>query len=87
MVFSLFCLDPPWNPSTGSGPCWPSKTRSPRYVPLYMVYPDSAALFGIGNALTRAYLPGLSPGERLQLLRRILKRRLGAAGHSGCGPE
>ncbi|WP_426997057.1 bifunctional lysylphosphatidylglycerol flippase/synthetase MprF [Pseudarthrobacter sp. N5] len=46
----------------------------PRYAPLYMVYPDSAALPGIGNALTRAYLPDLSLGEGFQLLRRILRR-------------
>jgi phosphatidylglycerol lysyltransferase len=47
----------------------------PRYLPVFMVYPDSAALPGIGNALTRAYLPSLSPAEGFQLLRRILKQR------------
>jgi lysylphosphatidylglycerol synthetase-like protein (DUF2156 family) len=47
----------------------------PRYAPLYMVYPDSAALPAIANALTRAYLPDLSLGERLQLLRKVLTRR------------
>jgi phosphatidylglycerol lysyltransferase len=59
----------------------------PRYIPVFMVYPDSAALPGIGNALTRAYLPGLSPGEGFQLLHRILKRRMEAAGRSGRQPE
>jgi phosphatidylglycerol lysyltransferase len=47
----------------------------PRYLPVFMVYPDSAALPGIGNALTRAYLPGLSLGEGFQLLHRILTGR------------
>lgn len=59
----------------------------PRYVPLYMVYPDSAALPGIGNALGRAYLPGLSLGEGFQLLHRILKRGSMAAGRSSSSPE
>ncbi|WP_427130733.1 bifunctional lysylphosphatidylglycerol flippase/synthetase MprF [Pseudarthrobacter sp. S9] len=49
----------------------------PRYAPLYMVYPDSAALPGVANAVTRAYLPDLSFGEGFQLLRRILRRRPG----------
>jgi phosphatidylglycerol lysyltransferase len=46
----------------------------PLYVPLYMAYPDSAALPGIANALTRAYLPDLSLGERFHLARRVLRR-------------
>ena len=29
----------------------------PRYVPLYLVFPDEAALPRIGVALSRAYLP------------------------------
>jgi lysylphosphatidylglycerol synthetase-like protein (DUF2156 family) len=46
----------------------------PRYQPIFMVYPDSAALPGIAQALTRAYIPTLSVGNGLQLLRRILWR-------------
>jgi lysylphosphatidylglycerol synthetase-like protein (DUF2156 family) len=55
----------------------------PRYVPLYMVYPDSAALPGIANALTRAYLPDLSLGETVRLLRRIFGRKPTAPPRSG----
>jgi lysylphosphatidylglycerol synthetase-like protein (DUF2156 family) len=46
----------------------------PRYEPLYMLYPDAAALPAIGNAITRAYLPTLNLGETLALARRILRR-------------
>ncbi|WP_354215348.1 MULTISPECIES: DUF2156 domain-containing protein [unclassified Arthrobacter] len=44
----------------------------PRYEPLYMLYPDAAALPTIGNAVTRAYLPAVSFGVSLALARRIL---------------
>jgi lysylphosphatidylglycerol synthetase-like protein (DUF2156 family) len=44
----------------------------PRYEPLYMLYPDAAALPAIGNAITRAYLPAVSFGESLTLARRLL---------------
>jgi lysylphosphatidylglycerol synthetase-like protein (DUF2156 family) len=46
----------------------------PRYEPLYMLYPDAAALPAIGNAITRAYLPTINLGETLALVRRILRR-------------
>jgi lysylphosphatidylglycerol synthetase-like protein (DUF2156 family) len=46
----------------------------PRYEPLYMLYPDAAALPAIGNAVTRAYLPTINLGETLALARRILRR-------------
>jgi lysylphosphatidylglycerol synthetase-like protein (DUF2156 family) len=59
----------------------------PRYVPLFMVYPDSAALPGIANALTRAYLPELSLGEGLRLLRSILGEPVGAVGRARSRPE
>ena len=59
----------------------------PRYVPLFMVYPDSAALPGIANALTRAYLPDLSLGEGFRLLRSILGTRVGTVGHPGRRPQ
>jgi len=55
----------------------------PSYVPLFMAYPDSAALPGIGNALTRAYLPDLSLGEGFRLLRNILRERVGGVGRPG----
>jgi hypothetical protein len=45
----------------------------PRYVPLYMLYPDAAALPTIANAVTRAYLPAVTLGESLTLARRILR--------------
>ncbi|WP_144662964.1 bifunctional lysylphosphatidylglycerol flippase/synthetase MprF [Paenarthrobacter nicotinovorans] len=51
----------------------------PRYEPLYMLYPDAAALPAIGNAVTRAYLPAISLGESLALVRRILLRGKTAA--------
>jgi phosphatidylglycerol lysyltransferase len=46
----------------------------PRYEPLYMLYPDAAALPAIGNAVTRAYLPSIKLGESLALAGRILRR-------------
>ncbi|MET4145711.1 DUF2156 domain-containing protein [Arthrobacter sp. UYCo732] len=46
----------------------------PRYEPLYMLYPDAAALPAIANAITRAYLPTINLGESLTLARRILRR-------------
>ena len=47
---------------------------APEYVPLFMAYPDPAALPAIANALTRAYLPDLSLGQGLVLARRIVER-------------
>ena len=44
----------------------------PRYEPLYMSYPDPAALPAIANALARAYLPHVSVGQGLTLARRII---------------
>ncbi|WP_261375039.1 bifunctional lysylphosphatidylglycerol flippase/synthetase MprF [Arthrobacter sp. KBS0702] len=55
----------------------------PLYAPLYMVYPDSAALPGIANALTRAYLPDLSVRERFRLARSVLRRGAKAGSRSG----
>jgi lysylphosphatidylglycerol synthetase-like protein (DUF2156 family) len=46
----------------------------PRYQPIFVVYPDSAALPGIAQAVTRAYIPTLSVGNGLQLLRRVVRR-------------
>lgn len=44
----------------------------PSYVPLYMAYPDPAALPAIGNAVARAYLPHMSLTQGLALVRRIV---------------
>lgn len=59
----------------------------PTYHPLFMVYPDSAALPGIAHALTRAYIPALSLGEGLQLLGRVLRphRKAGRPTHLSGG--
>lgn len=46
----------------------------PEYIPLYMTYPDPAALPAIANAVTRAYVPDLSLGQGLVLARRIVDR-------------
>lgn len=45
----------------------------PRYAPLYMLYPDPAALPAIGNAVTRAYLPDVRFGQGLSLARTLLR--------------
>ncbi|HEY5857631.1 MAG TPA: phosphatidylglycerol lysyltransferase domain-containing protein [Aldersonia sp.] len=46
----------------------------PRYDPMYMVYPDPAALPSIANAIGRAYLPDVSIGESVRLVRSLLDR-------------
>ncbi|MEU1980913.1 DUF2156 domain-containing protein [Nocardia sp. NPDC019395] len=46
----------------------------PRHRPMYMVFPDSAALPTIGIAVSRAYLPHLSLEESGQLLTQLLRR-------------
>lgn len=43
----------------------------PEYRPLYMAYPDSAALPAIATAIGRAYLPRLGAGHALLLLRQL----------------
>ncbi len=40
----------------------------PRYVPMFMCYPDPAALPAIGQAIAKAYLPEASLGHLLQLV-------------------
>ncbi|MFC4949572.1 bifunctional lysylphosphatidylglycerol flippase/synthetase MprF [Pseudonocardia sp. GCM10023141] len=42
----------------------------PVYAPLYLAYPDLAALPAIGFAIGRAYLPDLTPRQSARLLRR-----------------
>lgn len=46
----------------------------PRHRPMYMVFPDAAALPAIGIAVGRAYLPHLSMEESGQLLTQLLRR-------------
>jgi len=44
---------------------------APRYRPLYLAYPELAALPRIGNALTRAYLPQLTLRQGVRMLSRL----------------
>ncbi|MEU7874896.1 DUF2156 domain-containing protein [Dactylosporangium sp. NPDC049140] len=46
----------------------------PEHRPLLLAYPDSAALPTIGNAVTRAYLPRVTPAQAVRLLRQLLRR-------------
>lgn len=46
---------------------------APEYVPLYMTFPDPAALPSIGNAVGRAYVPELSLGQGMRLVRTMLR--------------
>ncbi|MFC4604331.1 bifunctional lysylphosphatidylglycerol flippase/synthetase MprF [Rhodococcus kronopolitis] len=46
----------------------------PEYVPMYMTFPDPAALPSIGNAIGRAYLPDVSLGQGLRLVRTVIGR-------------
>lgn len=43
----------------------------PEYRPLYMLYPDPAALPSITRAIGKAYLPHLTPGQGMRLMRRL----------------
>ncbi|MGK5637421.1 bifunctional lysylphosphatidylglycerol flippase/synthetase MprF [Streptomyces sp. URMC 126] len=43
----------------------------PHYRPLYMAYPDPAALPAITRAIGRAYLPHLTPAQGVRLMRRF----------------
>lgn len=45
----------------------------PRYEPLFMVYPDAAALPSIANAIGRAYLPKVSLGQGFTLAGKIIR--------------
>nr|WP_272946750.1 DUF2156 domain-containing protein [Arthrobacter alpinus] len=49
-----------------------SKFR-PRYEPLFMTYPDAAALPSIANAIGRAYLPNVSFLQSLSLAGKIIR--------------
>ena len=43
----------------------------PDYQPLYLAYPDPAALGPIATAIGRAYLPHLTPRQALRLLTKL----------------
>ena len=44
----------------------------PEYFPLYMCYPDPAALPAIGNAIGRAYLPHTNAAQMVRLSRKLM---------------
>ena len=44
----------------------------PQYFPLYMCYPDPAALPSIGNAIGRAYLPHTTAAQMVRLSRKLM---------------
>ncbi|MDH6114505.1 phosphatidylglycerol lysyltransferase [Kitasatospora sp. MAP12-15] len=43
----------------------------PEYRPMYMVYPDPAALASITRAIGKAYLPHLTPSQGMRLMRKL----------------
>lgn len=45
----------------------------PSYHPLYMAYPESAALPSIATTIARAYLPRVTPRQTARLLRRLAR--------------
>ena len=47
----------------------------PEYHPLYMAYPDPAALPAIAAAIARAYLPDAGPRDLARLVRRLTRTR------------
>lgn len=46
----------------------------PAYRPMYMAYPDAAALPRIANAVSRAYLPHVTPRQGFRLAARVIDR-------------
>ncbi|QCQ91202.1 bifunctional lysylphosphatidylglycerol flippase/synthetase MprF [Rhodococcus sp. SGAir0479] len=46
----------------------------PRYEPMYMCFADPVALPSIGNAIGRAYLPEVSFGQGVRLVRTLVQR-------------
>ncbi|WP_430332607.1 phosphatidylglycerol lysyltransferase domain-containing protein [Rhodococcus sp. ACT016] len=46
----------------------------PRYEPMYMCFADPVALPSIGNAIGRAYLPDVSFGQGMRLVRTLIRR-------------
>ncbi|GAA0479452.1 DUF2156 domain-containing protein [Streptomyces stramineus] len=43
----------------------------PQYRPMYMVYPDPAALPAITRAISKAYLPHMTPAQGMRLMRQF----------------
>jgi len=59
---------------------------APQYRPVYLLYPDPAALPAIARAVTRAYVPDATLATVIRLLPRITRRqRPGVHGRSGRG--
>jgi lysylphosphatidylglycerol synthetase-like protein (DUF2156 family) len=48
------------------------KKFQPEFVPLVMAFPDPVQLPAIGTALGRAYLPDLSVGAVVRLVRTVV---------------
>jgi lysylphosphatidylglycerol synthetase-like protein (DUF2156 family) len=46
----------------------------PAYRPMFMAYPDSAALPRIANAVSRAYLPHITPRQGFRLAAKMISR-------------
>nr|WP_156388469.1 MULTISPECIES: DUF2156 domain-containing protein [unclassified Rhodococcus (in: high G+C Gram-positive bacteria)] len=46
----------------------------PVYEPMYMTFPDAVALPSIANAIGRAYLPDVSLGQGVKLVRTMIER-------------
>ncbi|KJK45158.1 hypothetical protein UK23_26875, partial [Lentzea aerocolonigenes] len=46
----------------------------PSYRPMFMAYPDSAALPRIANAVSRAYLPHLNARQGIRLASKMIVR-------------
>lgn len=48
----------------------------PVYTPLYLLYTDSAALPAIANAISGAYLPGLTLPQKIGIFTRLIRPRI-----------
>jgi phosphatidylglycerol lysyltransferase len=57
----------------------------PDYQPLYMAYPDPAALGSIATAIGRAYLPHVTSRQVLRLLSNLRRPGTGCPGRRGSG--
>jgi phosphatidylglycerol lysyltransferase len=57
----------------------------PHYRPLWLIYPGTAALPRIARAVSNAYLPHVSPGQALRLVRAVLSGRRKRARRPGPG--
>lgn len=47
----------------------------PEYQPIYLIYPEAAALPRIGNAISRAYLPHMSLSDGVRMMRKLRPRK------------